>query len=341
MKVKLTYADVKKPQKPERVSARDIPKDEYKGAVSAKGAAIGSFVGYVAKLASDSAVKYGTALLLAGPFVGPALAKTFAIGSGSVKLVQGDLKAKGARGARYGGLIGGAISGFVAPLAKKLGIPIKKKTLEIGRDFNLKQALARIKNFNYSSLPRVGEAGTKKFMNALLPGDIILTKNYSSHEVSLVHNVPGIKQQFNRALIYKGEGKALEALTGASSKDAKSDSGVDLVEIEEHLEEQHHIVAVRTQLRQDQVDNLWKAAEDFKSSNLNIGLRYTNDVVFSSQFVDHVFNKAAPQVRFRNYFGLPKDVVMMDDLARGKDNSIVARAGSAHGSLDVSMSKFC
>ena len=325
----------------EKIPADEIPQEQYEAAFAAKGAAYGSVVGYAAKLLVSSVVEYGKTLLIATPIVGGPIAAGAALAAGILKGVRGDIKSKGTKGAKQGIMAGGFLAGRLAPLAKKWGVSLNARTLEMGKDFKLKEALGRIRHFNYSSLPRVSEDEAEQFKNSLKPGDIILTKNYSSHGLSFVNNIPGIKQHFNRALIYKGDGEAYEALTGGDSRDAKSDTGVSVVKLDGHLEKQHHVTAIRTTIQPQQVESLFAEAENYKSSTKNVVLRYTNDTFFASQFVDTIFDKAAPQVKFRKYPKFKKDVLFMDDLAKGKENSIVAEAGSAHREIDIAMSKFC
>ncbi len=327
------------PHSSQRIKAKDIDKDVYVKTIQGKAAAVTGAMGYVVRNAVSSFVKYGVATAVVSGLLGSPFIAAAGVGAACWNFVKTDVKGGAQDGVKYGSIAGGFVGKGLGHLLHKLRVPLKESSVAISHDYDTKEAVSRIKNFNYSSLPRVDQQSVKELMNDLKPGDIILARNYSSKNFGLLANVPGLKQDYNRVLLYKGDGIALEPNTGDGEQNAKSAQGMAEIDLASYLEDQHRVCAVRPNYQEGQVDDLFAGIDAFLDSKTNVALKYTSNTIYSAQSVDELLKRHAPQVKFRDHGIFNKDVFLIQDFLKGSENEVVGQLGVDPGVFSTMMSK--
>ena len=167
-------------------------------------------------------------------------------------------------------------------------------------------------------------------MDGLTPGDIILTKNEGSTIFNLLTYIPSGEYDFNHAILYIGDGKAIEATTGV---------GVHEFELAPELTHKHHAIAVRTPLQDGQADKVIESARSLKGRAYDYLFKATTNTLYCSELVSHAYKEGAPQVKFNESSILSKAFVLPGDLKK-TDGQVVAEVGEHHSYLNGMASKF-
>ena len=96
-----------------------------------------------------------------------------------------------------------------SPLVAALGVGISEERAAITKEHSLSKLVKNGGNFFHSSIPTVTPEESQKFVDGLTPGDIILTKNEGSTIFNLLTYIPSGEYDFNHAILYIGDGKAI------------------------------------------------------------------------------------------------------------------------------------
>lgn len=300
--------------------------ETYRKVCGATGAARGAVIGHAAVLGGGAAL--GAAL---GATLLPGSALLGGIAGGVVGLVGGGvLQAKTMVGRRAGSVLGSMVGQAASPLVAALGVPISGERAEITKEHSLTKLLKNGGDFFHSSIPSITSEQAKGFVDSLQPGDIVLTKHEGSTIFNLLTYLPSGEYDFNHAILYVGDGKAIEATTGV---------GVHEFELAPELTHKHHAIAVRAKLEEGQTEQVLDSARSLKGRPYDYLFKATTNTLYCSELVSHAYKEGAPQVKFNESSVLSKAFVLPGDL-RKTDGQVVAEVGEHHSYLNGMASKF-
>lgn len=300
--------------------------ETYRKVSGAAGAARGAVIGHAAMFVGGAALgaTLGSAMFPAGGV----LAGTI---GGALGLVGGGyLHAKTLLGRRVGSVAGALVGQAVSPIVHGLGVEISEERAEITKGFSLKKLVKNGGDFFHSSIPSLTPEEAGNFVDKLQPGDVVLTKHEGSTIFNLLTYIPSGQYDFNHAILYIGDGKAIEATTG---------KGVHEFDLAEELTHKHHCIGVRTKIEEEQVPQVIAAAREMKGKPYDYLFKGTTNTIYCSELVSHSFKQAAPQVKFNESSFLTRAFVLPGDLLK-TDGEVVAEAGEHHSYLNGLASKF-
>lgn len=299
--------------------------ETYRKVCGASGAVRGAWLGHAAMLGGGAALGATLGSLIPG---GGAVAKVLGgvVGLAGGAFVQG----KTMIGRKAGSIAGGLVGQAVSPAIKALNIPVSEERAEINKGFSVKKLWENGGEFFHSSIPNITLDEGKEFVNKLKPGDVVLTKHEGSSVFNILTYLPSGEYDFNHAILYKGEGKAIEATTGL---------GVHEFDLAEELTHKHHCIAVRPKTEEGQVEKVLDAAEEMKGKPYDYTFKSSADSIYCSELVASAYREGAPQVKFNDTRVLTKAFVLPGDL-RHVDGQVIAEAGEHHSYLTGMSSKF-
>lgn len=292
----------------------------------AAGAARGAVIGHAVMLGGGATLgaALGGAYLPGGRLVGSL------VGGVAGLLAGGLAQAKGLAGRRLGSVVGSMVGQALSPVVYGLGLEISEERAEITKEHSLLKLVKNGGDFFHSSIPAITPDESKKFVDTLRPGDIVLTKHEGSTIFNLLTYIPSGKYDFNHSILYIGDGKAIEATTG---------KGVHEFDLAEELTHKHHAVAVRTKLEEGQAEKVIEAARGLKGKAYDYLFKATTNTLYCSELVDHAYEVGAPQVTFNERSFLTKVFTLPGDLMK-TDGQVVAEAGEHHSYVNGMASKF-
>lgn len=300
--------------------------ETYRKVCGATGAARGAVVGHAALLGGGAVAgaALGGMLLPGSPILGRVI-------GGAVGFVAGGvLQAKTLVGRRAGSIVGSMVGQAASPLVAALGVGISHERAEITKGHSLGKLVKNGGSFFHSSIPTVTPKESQQFVESLAPGDIVLTKNEGSTIFNLLTYLPSGDYDFNHAILYIGEGKAIEATTGV---------GVHEFELAPELTHKHHAIAVRTPLEEGQADKVIESARSLNGRAYDYLFKGTTNTVYCSELVSYAYKEGAPQVKFNESSIFSKAFVLPGDLKK-TDGQVVAEVGEHHSYLNGMASKF-
>lgn len=300
--------------------------ETYRKVCGATGAARGAVIGHAAVLGGGAALG---ATVGASLFPGSALIA--GIAGGALGLVGGGmLQAKTLIGRKAGSIVGSMVGQAASPLVAALGVGISQERAEITKDHGLLKLIKNGGEFFHSSIPTIAPKESQQFVDSLNPGDIVLTKNEGSTIFNLLTYLPSGEYDFNHAILYIGDGKAIEATTG---------KGVHEFELAPELTHKHHAIAVRVPLEEGQTEKVIDAARGLKGRAYDYLFKATSNTLYCSELVSHSYKEGAPQVQFNESSFLAKVFVLPGDL-RKTDGQVVAEVGEHRSFVNGLASKF-
>lgn len=300
--------------------------ETYRRVCGATGAARGAVIGHAAVLGGGAAL--GAAV---GASLFPGSSVLAGVAGGALGLVGGGvLQAKTLIGRKVGSILGSMVGQAVSPLVSALGVEISQERAEITKEHSLLKLIKNGGEFFHSSIPTVKPEEAQDFVESLEPGDIILTKNEGSTIFNLLTYIPSGEYDFNHAMLYVGDGKAIEATTG---------KGVHEFELAPELTHKHHAIAVRTPLEQGQAEKIIESAQGLKGRAYDYLFKATSNTLYCSELVSHSYKEGAPQVKFNERSFLAKVFVLPGDLKK-TDGQVVAEVGEHHSFVNGLASKF-
>lgn len=298
----------------------------YRKVSSATGAGYGAMVGHVAVLGAGLALG-----AMAGATLFPGSSTIAGIAGGALGLVGGGaLHAKTLIGRRVGSVTGALVGQAVSPAVAALGVEISEERAKITEGHSLSKLVKNGGQFFHSSIPTIDPKESREFVEKLKPGDIVLTKNEGSTIFNLLTYLPSGEYDFNHALLYIGDGKAIEATTG---------KGVHEFELAPELTHKHHAIALRVPLEEGQADKVIESARSLKGRPYDYLFRATTDSLYCSELISHAYKEGAPQVGFNERSLLRKVFVLPGDLKK-TDGDVIAEAGEHHSFVNGMASKF-
>lgn len=299
--------------------------ETYRKVCGASGAVRGAWLGHATMLGGGAVLGATLGSLVPG---GGAITKVLGgvLGLAGGAFVQG----KTMIGRKAGSIAGGLVGQAVSPAIKALNIPVSEERAEINKDFSVKKLWDNGGEFFHSSIPNITSDEGKEFVNNLVPGDVVLTKHEGSSIFNILTYLPSGEYDFNHAILYMGEGKAIEATTGV---------GVHEFDLAEELTHKHHCIAVRPKTEEGQVEKVLDAAQEMKGKPYDYTFKSSADSIYCSELVSAAYKEGAPQVKFNGTRILSKAFVLPGDL-RHVDGDVIAEAGEHHSYLTGMSSKF-
>lgn len=299
----------------------------YRKVAGATGAAVGALAGHVVVLGAGAAAgaALGGALLPGAGWVAPMVGGV--LGTGAAGYLQG----KTMIGRRVGSIVGGLAGQAVSPALAAVGVPISERRAEITENFGLGRLVKNGGQFFHSSIPNISKEEAQSFVDALRPGDIVLTKHEGSTIFNLLSYLPSGEYDFNHAILYLGDGQAIEATTG---------KGVHQFELAPELTTKHHAAAVRPAIDDQKAQEVAEASKKMDGVPYDYLFRRSTTSLYCSQLVQQAYKEVAPEVTFNQSAFLTKAFVLPGDLRKTDGGQVVAEAGEHHTFLQSMASKF-
>ncbi|MEW6279872.1 MAG: YiiX/YebB-like N1pC/P60 family cysteine hydrolase [Candidatus Eremiobacterota bacterium] len=242
------------------------------------------------------------------------------------------LQSKTLIGRHLGGYLGAGLGATVGVVAHALRIPLRSDHVEESSGFRWSKLPGLLGTTSATSHPHMSEAEADAFMARLKPGDIVLTNDEACTPFSLIVALVDGKADYNHALLYIGDGRTIESRTVTH--------GVAEGNLKKQLLKKHHAVAIRPHYEAGQAEQVVEAGRAQIGIAYDYRFRMGDNAMYCSEQVYKALKQGAPQIEFKRWPLITREVVLPGDFLRTSQADVVAEAGVDRTLVNSYLAKF-
>lgn len=310
--------------------SREFDAATYRRTASNVGAAVGGFLSHFAVLGLGVALGATAGAGLGALSWGLGVAGA-ALGGGAGGYVAAKLQGTTLWGRSALSKAGATVGNVVGRAMHALKVPLRTNHVETAERFSVKSLNRYGADMAHTGHARIAPEAAEELMEKMKPGDIILTGDNRSTPFATVTQLMTGRSNFTHAVMYKGEGQAIEAVMADGVREKS------LIEI---LLGKNHAVVVRPDYREGQAEDAVEFSQNMIGKSYDFKFSGGNESWYCSELVHAAVAESAPHVEFETRSLLGKKIVVPNDLFYTDDAGVVGEVGEGRTYMDRLMGKF-